>query len=78
MLEAWEKAEWSAQEARIQALQEEQLQAFQAEMLAQDRKVILSTDPQLLFIIKLKRNIRILPCDAFMPVYRDNLLGLAH
>ncbi|CAL8468895.1 g8436 [Coccomyxa elongata] len=38
MLEAWEKAEWSAREVQLQALQEEQLQAFQADMVAQDGK----------------------------------------
>lgn len=41
MLEAWEKAEWSARETQLQALQEEQLQAFQAEVVAQDGKVNL-------------------------------------
>lgn len=40
MLEAWEKAEWSARETQLQAFQEEQLQAFQAEIVAQDCKVI--------------------------------------
>ncbi len=45
MLEAWEKAEWSAREIQLQALQEEQLQAFQADMVAQDGKVNSASMP---------------------------------